>query len=162
MCLNKKEKKMSIRNQGLQVDQVALLGVALAVLVTITTADGKFDWFDTIAGIISFLILNSFDLRDDQVLLFQSSLWSWSRRRIWFQKAVFGAVWALCVIVSFGVFLNALQSFVIFLLWLVIAVGCIIVREWIIVANKRRTNQPSVSPPSVNTPPVSNTQTGTP
>src|SRR2546430_11547414 len=49
-----------------------------------------------------------FDIQDDRSLV-DRSLRSWSQRTIWFQKAVFGAVWALCVIVSFGVLLNRLE-----------------------------------------------------
>src|SRR5947209_17101660 len=51
---------MKTKVQELQNNEIVLLGAILTVVLTITSANGDFDWWDIVAGFIAFGFLSAF------------------------------------------------------------------------------------------------------
>lgn len=70
--------------------------VALAGTIVLSTSDGNFDLWTTMVGIALVLVLHAYDPEDDA---------DW-----WSRSAAFSAVWALCVVLIAGFFLDFLSN----------------------------------------------------
>jgi hypothetical protein len=82
-------------SNGERAERAALLGIALAGAISVAVSSDRFDLWDTIVGITLVLILLTYDTRKPTQQI---------------ERYAFGAVYALCGLLIFGILLEYVAS----------------------------------------------------